>query len=331
MSEVLSQSEIDALLYAIRTGEIDPAAEQRANAHPRVRVYDFRRAMRFSKDHLRVLRRMYEHFCRLLTSQLSGQLRSVPQIQVESVDQVPYDEFIRSIPPLTVLQVYDMHPLEGRMVMEMNPQVVFAMLDKYMGGDSAGPYRVRELTDIEVSLFRRLFENVPSILAEAWKSVIDLDPQFVSLESNPQFLQLTTPNETVLVVTISVRVGETTGLINLCIPHVTIEPVLSKLSNRYYMDPAFQSGRRQVNDELRAKLLSVPVDVRVEVGQAELTVREVLDLCEGDTIVLRQTIRDPALVYVDGRPAFWGSVGKRNRVYAVKIVGQWEADADGGR
>ncbi|KRW90977.1 flagellar motor switch protein FliM [Alicyclobacillus tengchongensis] len=329
MSEVLSQSEIDALLSAIKSGEIDTAAMRNEQETIRVRSYDFRRAMRFSKDHLRVLRRMHEHFCRLLTTHLSGQLRSVPQIQVESVDQVPYEEFIRSIPVLTVLQLFEMSPLEGRIVLEMNPQVVFAMLDKYMGGDSAGPYRERELTDIEVTLLRRLFEPMSSILAEAWSGVASLEPAFLSFESNPQFLQLTTPNETVLVVTMSVRVGDTSGLINLCIPHATVEPVVPMLSNRYYMDPGRHAqGLRGADERIEARVLGVPVDVRVQVGDTTLKMSEILDLAVGDTIVLQQSIRDPALVYVDGTPAFWASIGKKNRMYAVKIVREWGADID---
>lgn len=327
MSEVLSQSEIDALLSAINNGEIDTRDIRSGDRSARVRSYDFRRAMRFSKDHLRVIRRIHEHFSRLFTTHLSGQLRSVIQIQVESVDQVPYEEFIRSIPILTVLNLMEMSPLEGRVVLEINPQVVFAMLDKLMGGDSGGPYRERELTDIEISLMKRLITPATNLLADAWRGVSALEPDLVSMESNPQFLQLTTPNETVLVIAMSVRIGETTGLINLCIPHTTVEPLMPMLSNRYYMDP----GRRkhsgsEAEPKIQSHVMKVPVDVEVEIGGTELTVDEVLNLDVGDTIILHQTIRDPALVYVDGTPAFWGSVGKRNRVYAIKILREWEEE-----
>lgn len=326
MSEVLSQSEIDALLSAINSGELDTASMRSDDRENRVRSYDFRRAMRFSKDHLRVLRRIHDNFGRQLGSHLSGQLRSVLQIQVESVDQVPYEEFIRSIPVLTVLHLMEMAPLEGQIVLEMNPQVVFAMLDKFMGGDSLGPYRERELTDIEVTLMRRLLYPATDYLAEAWRGLADLQPEFVSLESNPQFLQLTTPNETVLVVTMSLRIGETYGLINLCIPHATIEPLMPKLSNRYYMDTGRSRDERSRDERVQSHMLGVPVDVRVLLGGTQLTVHEVLDLAVGDTIVLHQSIRDPAMVYVDGTPAFWASVGKKNRLYAVKILQEWEGD-----
>jgi len=221
----------------------------------------------------------------------------------------------------------EISPLEGRVVLEMNPQVVFAMLDKFMGGDSGGPYRERELTDIEMSLMRRLITPATSLLADAWRGVSTLSPDFVSMESNPQFLQLTTPNETVLVIAMSVKIGETTGLINLCIPHTTIEPLMPMLSNRFYLD----GGRRKTvtkldEPQVQSHVMKVPVQVEVQIGETELTVDEVLNLDVGDTIVLRQTIRDPVLVYVDGTPSFWGSIGKRNRVYAIKILQEWEGE-----
>ncbi|GMA61557.1 flagellar motor switch protein FliM [Alicyclobacillus fastidiosus] len=329
MSEVLSQSEIDALLSAIHNGEIDANEIRSDDRASRVRSYDFRRAMRFSKDHLRALRRIHEHFSRLLTTHLSGQLRTVIQIQVESVDQVPYEEFIRSIPMLTVLQLMEMTPLEGRVVLEMNPQVVFAMLDRFMGGDNAGPYRERELTDIETTLMRRLMTPAADLIAESWRGVAEVEPEFVGLESNPQFLQLTTPNETVLVIAMSVRIGDTTGLINLCIPHTTVEPIMPTLNNRHFMD----SGRRrqlepEEDEMVKTHVLKVPVDVEVQLGSTELTVNDVLNLEVGDTVLLRQSIRDPALVFVDGTAAYWGSIGKRNRNYAIKILREWEGASD---
>ncbi|WAH35396.1 flagellar motor switch protein FliM [Alicyclobacillus dauci] len=330
MSEVLSQSEIDALLSAISSGEIDTSDIRPDERAARVRSYDFRRAMRFSKDHLRVLRRIHEQFSRLLTTHLTVQLRTVIQVQVESVDQVPYEEFIRSIPTLTVLHLMEMEPLEGRVVLEMNPQVVFAMLDRFMGGDSASPYRERELTDIEMTLMKKLVTPVTELLADSWRGVTQLEPEFVSMESNPQFLQLTTPNETVLVIAMSVRIGETSGLINLCIPHTTVEPIMPMLSNRHIMD----AGHRKHADSeeehaVKSHVLKVPVDIEVQLGNTDLTVDELLNLDVGDTIMLQQTIHDPAVVYVDGAPAFWGSIGKRNKAYAVKILRDWEGDRDG--
>lgn len=330
MAEVLSQSEIDALLSGINSGEID-AKKVRANEREsKVRSYDFRRAMRFSKDHLRVIRRIHEQFSRLLSSRLSAQLRTVIQIQVESVDQVPYEEFIRSIPVLTVLNLMEMSPLEGRIVFEMNPQIVFAMLDRFMGGDSLIPYRERQLTDIEMTLLRRLVMPTVDALSESWRGIVSVEPELISIDSNPQFLQLATPNETVLVVAMSVRIGETSGLVSLCIPHQTVEPIMPLLNNHYIVNGGRKRESRdeQKRSDVQSHMMGVPVDVEVRLGSAELSVRELLNLEIDDTLILRQTIRDPALVYVDGTPAFWASVGKKNHAYAVRILREWEEEND---
>jgi flagellar motor switch protein FliM len=332
VAEVLSQAEIDALLSALHSGEVS-AEDIRGSAQTsKVRNYDFRRAMRFSKDHIRIISRIHDHFCRLLTTHLSGQLRSMVQLQVETVDQVPYEEFIRSVPHLTVIQVMEFSPLDGKVVVEMNPQIVFAMLDRLMGGFGRGPYRERELTEIEQSLFSRLISGVPDFFAEAWKNVAELRPRLVSMESNPQFLQLTTPNETVLVVTISAKVGEATGLFNVCIPHVTVEPIMSRLSTQYFMDVSKTS---KLSDARQAALgqhvRNVSVDVHVRLGTTQLALQELLDLQIGDVIPLDTRIRDPLTVFVDGVPAYVCNPGRSGQRMAVKILDEYEGgSSDGG-
>lgn len=333
MSDVLSQSEIDALLSALTSGEVNADDIRSQNQPSKIRNYDFRRAMRFSKDHIRIITRIHEHFARLLTTHLSGQLRNFVQIQVESVDQVPYEEFIRSIPILTVIHVLELSPLEGKVVLEMNPQIVFAILDLLMGGTIHGSYRERELTDIEVSLLTTILSRMTDFLSDAWRNVSVLQPEFVSLESNPQFLQLTTPNETVLVITLSAKVGSATGLMTMCIPHVTIEPLLPHLTRQYFMEETKNKVASNPAEEKVAKhLQGVPVSVTVKLGDSELSVQELLDLQIGDTITLNQKIRKPVLVSIDDVPTYLAGVGRMKQRYAVKILEEFgEVSEDGGR
>ncbi|MCL6453475.1 MAG: flagellar motor switch protein FliM [Alicyclobacillus sp.] len=325
MSEILSQAEIDALLSALNSGEVKAEDIREDPQTNRVRSYDFRRAMRFSKDHMRIVERIHEHFCRLLGTYFSAQLRSVVQLTVETVDQVPYEEFIRSIPIPSVVQVVEVAPLPGRIVVEFHPQVVFAMLDRMMGGTVKGRYRDRELTEIEQSLFRRLVHNIPVYLTEVWENVIHLEPRLLHLESNPQFLQLTTPNETVLVVTISARVGATTGFLTVCIPHLTVEPVMSKLSAQRLLGAA-----RSVGDDGHTQaavtnhLAYAAVEVAAVLGAADLSLEELLNLEVGDVIPLAAPIRNPIAVSVNGIPTYLGAVGKLHKHYAVRIVGEWK-------
>lgn len=332
MSEVLSQAEIDALLSALTSGEVK--AEDIMDHEPsrKIREYDFRRAMRFSKEHLRIIHRIHEHLARLMTTHLSGQLRSVVQIQVETVDQVPYEEFVRSMPALTVIQVMDFVPLKGKVAVEINPQIIFAILDRLMGGMIRGPYKERELTEIELALLNRVLRLMPDFMSEAWRNVAELEPELVSLESNPQFLQLTTPNETVLVVTLSARVGSVSGLLNICIPHITIEPLMPRLSTQYFM------GRNSVREVptgdielISRQVQEAVVDVVVQLGATQATVQELMSLEQGDIVPLDTRAGSPIAVFVDEVPTFMGSLGKSKQRYAVKIIGPWKEGTEDGR
>jgi flagellar motor switch protein FliM len=333
MSDILSQAEIDALMSALTSGEVNAEDIRDAGQAARVRNYDFRRAMRFSKDHIRIIERIHEHFGRLLTTHLSGQLRSVVQIQLESVDQVPYEEFVRSVPALTVLQVFEFTPLVGKVVIEMNPQIVFAMLDRLMGGVIKGPYKERELTEIELALMERVLGVLPDFLSDSWRNVEDLSPVLVSMESNPQFLQLSTPNETVLVVTLSARIGNASGLMTVCIPHVTIEPIIPKLSTQNFMD----GGKARHRDhhpemmKLNKHLMNTFVNIAVSLGTTELTLEELLDVQLGDVIPLSAPIDQSVTVNVNEIPTYTASVGTRKNHYAVKILEAWKEVSDDER
>lgn len=327
LSEVLSQSEIDALLFALNSGEVSADEMRSDDQTNHVRDYDFRRAMRFSKDHIRIVSRIHEHFSRLLTTYLSGQLRSVVQFTVESVDQVPYEEFIRSIPILTVAQLVELSPLPGRIVLEFNPQIVFSLVDRVMGGIVKGPYRERELTEIEQALFKRMLAPIGSFIADSWRNVTQLEPRMLSLESNPQFLQLTTPNETVLVIALSARIGPSTGFINICIPHVTVEPVMKQLNAQKLLDEGRMTSSVDSSTliaEVSGHLQHASVDVTAVLGETELSVSELLDLYPGDIIPLGTSIRDLVTLYVNSVPTFVGAVGQVRKRYGVQIQDEWK-------
>ena len=166
--DVLSQSEIDALLSALSTGEMDADELKKEESEKRVKVYDFKRALRFSKDQIRSLTRIHENFARLLTTFFSAQLRTYVQINVASADQIPYEEFIRSIPKMTILNVFEVPPLEGRIIMEVNPNIAYAMMDRMMGGKGTSVNKVDNLTEIETKIMSTMFEKTCDYLQEAW-------------------------------------------------------------------------------------------------------------------------------------------------------------------
>ncbi|MFN7250831.1 MAG: flagellar motor switch protein FliM [Anaerobacillus sp.] len=320
MAEVLSQSEIDALLSAISTGEMDANELKKEESQKKIKVYDFKRALRFSKDQIRSLTRIHENFARLLTTYFSAQLRTFVQITVASVDQLPYDEFIRSVPKMTILNVFEPYPLDGRFLIEVNPNIAYAMLDRLLGGRGVAVNKVDNLTEIETKIMAQLFQRTLESFQEAWSTIIELDPQMDELEVNPQFLQMVSPNETVVVISLSTAVGETTGMINICLPHVVLEDILPKLSVHYWMQTKKKSRLPEEVEALEKNVHTVPLVLKAELGKSDITIQEFLQLDIGDTIELNRLIEDPLLIKVGEEPKFWAQPGKVKNKLAIQVT-----------
>jgi flagellar motor switch protein FliM len=319
MAEDLSQSEIDALLAALSSGEMDANELKKEETERKVKVYDFKRALRFSKDQIRGLTRIHENYARLLTTYFSAQLRTFVQITVASVDQLPYDEFIRSIPKMTILNIFEAPPLEGRMVLEVNPNIAYTMLDRLLGGQGTIPDKMGALTEIETTVMERVFSKALDTFHEAWKQIIELDPYLEGLEMNPQFMQIVSPNEIVAVISFSTKIGDTTGMINLCLPHVVLEPIMPKLSGQYWFSK--QKKNRDEEERLRVeeRVKTAKLPVIAELGTATITVGEFLQLQPGDVIQLDQLIENKLKIRVGNRLKFLGQPGTQKGRVAVQI------------
>lgn len=320
MEEILSQSEIDVLLSAITSGEMDAEELKKEEKEKKIRVYDFKRALRFSKDQIRSLTRIHENYARMLTTYLSSQLRSYVQISVTSVDQVPYEEFVRSVPTLTVLNIYSMSPLKGSMIIEINPNVAYALLDRILGGKGTTVSKKDNLTEIEILLLKQIFEKATGTLKEAWSSIVDVDPVLEEFEENPQFIQMVAPNETVIVVSMSAAIGETSGMINLCIPHTLLEPIIPKLSAHYWMDETTEEWDEESYKKIKDNLKQAKVDVRTVLGETTITIHEFLNLRSNDVIALEQPINEPLTMTVNHEPKFFVQPGKVKKKLAVQVL-----------
>jgi flagellar motor switch protein FliM len=326
--EVLSQSEIDALLAALSTGEMSAEELKKEEEGKRVKVYDFKRALRFSKDQIRSLTRIHENFARLLTTFFSAQLRTYVQISVASADQIPYEEFIRSIPKMTFLNVFEVPPLNGHILIEVNPNIAYAMLDRVMGGRGTSINKVDNLTEIETRIMSNLFDKAFSNLRDAWESIAEIDPIFTDFEVNPQFLQVISPNDTVVVISLNTKVGETSGMINICIPHVVLEPIIPKLSVHYWMQAQKKESSPEETEAIERRIRFAKLPIIAELGTATITIQEFLQLEVGDVIELDQSIQQPLLIKVGDIPKFIGQPGKRNKRLAVQILDAFKGEED---
>lgn len=320
MTEILSQDEIDALLSAISTGEVEMEDYSNVGEQKKVKIYDFRRPDKFSKDQIRTLQMMHETFARLTTTALSAQLRALVGVHVGSVDQLTYEEFIRSIPNPTTLAVINMDPLKGSAVLEIDPGITFTIIDRLFGGPGEPTKITRELSDIEMSVMESIIVRILSNLREAWATVIDLRPRLGNIETNPQFAQIVPPNDMVVLITLETKVGDVEGMTNLCIPYITIEPIISKLSAQYW----YSSIRRGESDENRAiiqeRLDMVDIPLRCEVGEVDLPMADVVNVREGDVIRLGATsIKSDMVVRVGDRKKFKCRPGRIGNRLCVQI------------
>ena len=328
--EVLSQSEIDALLSALSAGEMNAEELKKEEKEKKVKVYDFKRALRFSKDQIRSLSRIHENFARLLTTHFSAQLRTYVQISVASVDQIPYEEFIRSIPKMTILNVFEVPPLEGRLLIEVNPNIAYAMMDRVLGGRGNSLNKVENLTEIETKVMSNLFERACENLQEAWASISDIDPILTDFEVNPQFLQMVSPNETVVVISLNTTIGETSGMINICLPHVLLEPIIPKLSVHYWMQTTKKEPLPEEISLLERRIKKTDLPIQAILGESTITVQEFLNLNIGDVIQLDQHVDKPLQIKIADHTKFIGQPGKVKQNIAIQILDKIEGGEDDG-
>lgn len=270
-TDYLTQDEIDQLLTAICAGNSEPEDYKPAADSRKIKIYDFKRPDKFSKDQIRTVSIIHETFARLSTTYLSSQLNSMVHVHVASVDQLTYEEFIRSIPTPTTLAVINMDPLKGNAILEIDPAITFSIIDRICGGTGQGNKSQHELTDIEQSIMEGVIVPLLAYIREAWATIIDLRPRLGQIDTNPQFSQIVSPTEMIVLVTLEANIGDTEGMMNFCIPYITIESIIAKLSATFWYGRKVQS----LPNYTLANREDIPVKMIAEVFRREYPLKEV--------------------------------------------------------
>lgn len=319
--DVLSQSEIDDLLSAISTGVVSAEDIQTEQKQKKIKVYDFRRPDKFSKDQIRTLNMLHENFARLLNTYLSTHLRTLVHIDVASVDQLTYEEFIRSLPNPSVISVFQMRPLKGNVILEINPNIIFSVIDRLFGGTGQPSGKPRALTDIEEAITKRVINKALENFQEAWKQVIAIEPRLEVIETNPQFTQIVPPNDMVVIITFQTKIGQSEGLINICIPYLVLEPIMSKLTTTFWVSSSSsrQSLPEHINS-LQRKLERTYIPLIVELGSTAITVQELLGLSVGDVVQLDAKADADLLLRIGQREKFRCKPGVSGSKLAIQIT-----------
>lgn len=319
-SDVMSQSEIDDLLSALSTGVVSAEDMKVEQKQRKIKVYDFKRPDKFSKDQIRTLYMLHENFARLLNTYLSAHLRALVHINVASVDQLTYEEFIRSLPNPSVIGIFNMRPLKGNVILELNPNIVFSIIDRLFGGPGLPPAKPRALTDIEEAIVRRVMNKALEAFQEAWKQVVIIEPRLDAIETNPQFTQIVPPNDMVVIITLQTKIGQVEGLINICIPYLVLEPIMSKLTTTFWVSSSVSKQEHPEHmNTLQRKLERTLIPVVVELGQITVIVQELLELAVGDVLQLETKVGNDLSVIIGHKEKFRCKPGVSGKKVAVQI------------
>lgn len=320
MGDILSQNEIDSLLEQLSAGELDVKDFTRESSEKKVRVHDFRRPSKFAKDHIRTLQIINENYSRLLTNFLSGYLRTLVQVDVQTVQALQYSEFTNSIANPAVLGIVNFNPLPGSIIMEVNPSIAYALIDRILGGKGITVERVRGFTEIEIAILMRLISQMLNLMKEPWENVISVKPHLDRIETNAQFAQVLSPNEMVVLITFTAKIGEVEGLMNLCLPHMTLEPVIEKLSTRLWFSLIEKETTEENIAAIKEKINETKVPVKAVLGRTQISVSDFLMLQTGDVLTLNTSVDGKVEVLVGDLLKFKGLPGVRNKKLSVKIT-----------
>ena len=328
--DVLSQSEIDALLAGVMSGDVDADTMKNDSGGKKVKVYDFKRPDKFSKDQIRTLYMLHESFARLLNTYLSTHLRTLVNVDVASVEQLTYQEFVQSMANPSVISVLGVPPLKGNIILEVGTEIAFAFIDRVFGGDGNTAVKTRVLTEIEDAVMRRFVNTAMTHFKEAWANVATINPFLETTESNPQFTQIVPPSDMVVIVTIQMKVGEIEGMMNICIPYLVLEPIMSKLTTTFWV--ASSISKDESEDQvaaIQAKLEKTLVPFVVEVGQVQISIREFLTLGFGDVLQLGTKVKEDFKCRIGKNTKFMcrpGTSGKKMAVQITQILEPQEGD-----
>jgi len=327
MAGTLTQEEINALLSSSASGmeplEEEPLGSSTDSKH--VRLYNFRHPDKFSKSHLSTMELIYEGFSRHLKTALFVYVRQSINFSLASVEQQSFEEYVESLPTPSSLITFKMKDLSGSAVLEISPELTFLILDRLLGGRGDQPTKVRDLTEIETVIIRKVSERILMAFRMAWSEIHDVEPSIESLETNPQLLQVVPPNEIVATATLEVRIGEATGAMSVCLPYLTLESVMPKLSRQVWFSAKFEhkDGEKAENSRIRGNISKVKLPVSIELGRTKISINDLLQLKPGDSIQLDTPANHDVRVLVNGRIKFYaqpGVIGKRLAVKTTRVA-----------
>ncbi|MEM9083478.1 MAG: flagellar motor switch protein FliM [Planctomycetota bacterium] len=328
MSDVLDQSEVDALLAAVDSGEVEEETEslqifsrtRRDLENVEVRSYDFKRPERVSKDQMRAIETLHETFSRSFGAALSGFLRTIVEVSLSNCEQMTYSEFTAGLPNPTSFNLVGVEQLEGQICLEISPLIIYPIIDRLLGGTTQELFiPQRPMTAIERRLIGQVLERAIGSLSEAWSSVRDLAFIVGESESNPQLVQIVPPNEVVVVVGFEIKMANRAGTMNLCIPYAVIEPLMDDIAAQSWFNTGRLKGSGAHANTIQGQLSEAVLTVTGLLAETTITVQDLLDLSVGDLIMTEKAANRPVVLCVEDEPKLLANLGQHKGNRALKV------------
>ena len=319
MSDILSQSEIDNLLKQLSDGDLDVDQIQ-GEDEKQVKNYDFSRPTKFSKEHLRTLEIIFEHYSRLISTNLPVYLRKNVQVTVASSETVTFSEFSNALSNPSVLGIVNFVPLNGNIIIEISTNICYAMLDRMLGGSGQPLEKSRDFSDIELTILQKVLVMFTQLMREPWKNVVEISPVLSRLETNPQFAQVIAPSDMIAIVTLNMKIGDVEGMINVCLPFFTLEDVMDKLNTKYWFSTMQENHDEHYEEYIESMIRRVDIPIKAVLGKSTISVNDFLNLQVGDCIRLDSRVDTDMNVYVGNIKKFTALPGTDRDSYAVQIT-----------
>ena len=319
MGEVLSQNEIDSLLAALSTGELD-VEEMQDKDERVVKDYDFKRPAKFSKEHLRTLEIIFEHYGRLLSTNLPVYLRKTVQVSVVSSETVTYSEFQNALSNPVILGIVNFQPLNGTVLIELAANLGFAMIDRMLGGQGVPLEKNRDFSEIELTIIEKMMVICMQLLRDPWKNIVDLAPVMDRIETNSQFAQVIAPSDMIAIVTLSIKIGDVEGMMNICLPYFTLESVMDNLNTKFWYSTMQDNSDIDYEEAVESLIRRVDVPLKALLGQTVISVNDFINLQCGDIIRLDSKVEEELPIYVGNIKKFTALPGTDKKFYAMQVT-----------
>ena len=319
MGDVLSQNEIDSLLQALTSGELD-VDEIKESSEKQVKDYDFARPSKFSKEHLRTLEIIFEHYGRLLSTNLPVYLRKAVSVEVMNSEAVTYSEFSNALSNPVLLGIINFAPLQGNIILEIASNLGYAMVDRMLGGRGEALDKTREFSAIELLIIERIIVVCMNLLVEPWENVVEIQPHLERIETNSQYAQIISPSEMIAIVTLNVKVGDVDGMMNICLPYITLEDVMDKLNTKYWFSNMAEQDATDYSEMIESLINRAEVPVKAVLGKSSISVNDFMGLQIGDIIRLNRKVDEELDIFVGNIQKFKALPGASGEQYAVRVT-----------